>query len=87
MVGVADCVVVGVPDSYRGETVKAFIVRQADATITEADVKAYCAARLTPYKVPKLVEFRETLPRTLVGKILRRVLVAEEREKQAAGGS
>ena len=84
LVGVADCVVVGVPDAYRGETVKAYIVLQPGAELTEAEVKAYCAERLTAYKVPKLVEFRETLPRTLVGKILRRVLVAEEREKQAA---
>ncbi|BEP13190.1 long-chain fatty acid--CoA ligase [Acidothermaceae bacterium B102] len=84
MVGIADCVVVGVPDAYRGETVKAFVVLAPGATLSEADVKAYCAERLTAYKVPKLVEFRETLPRTLVGKILRRVLVAEEREKQAA---
>jgi long-chain acyl-CoA synthetase len=84
MVGIADCVVVGIPDDYRGETVKAFVVLQPNATLTEADVKAYCAERLTPYKVPKQVEFRETLPRTMVGKILRRVLVAEEREKAEA---
>ena len=81
MVGIADCVVVGVPDAYRGETVKAYVVLQPEATLTEADVKAFCAERLTAYKVPKLVEFRETLPRTMVGKVLRRVLVAEEREK------
>src|SRR3954452_15924682 len=86
LVGVADCVVVGVPDAYRGETVKAYIVLQPGATLTEAEVKAYCAERLTAYKVPKLVEFRETLPRTLVGKILRRVLVAEERGEEGGGG-
>jgi long-chain acyl-CoA synthetase len=89
MPGIADCVVVGVPDAYRGETVKAFIVLQPGVRLTEAEVKAFCAERLTPYKVPKLVEFRETLPRTMVGKILRRVLVAEERERaaaEAAGG-
>jgi long-chain acyl-CoA synthetase len=84
LVGVADCVVVGVPDAYRGETVKAYIVLQPGAILTEADVKAYCAERLTAYKVPKLVEFRDTLPRTMVGKVLRRVLVAEERDKLAA---
>jgi long-chain acyl-CoA synthetase len=87
MVGIADVVVVGVPDAYRGETVKAYIVQQPGAMLTEADVKAYCGERLTPYKVPKLVEFRETLPRTMVGKVLRRVLVAEEREKQAAAAT
>ncbi|MDX6211716.1 MAG: long-chain acyl-CoA synthetase [Frankiales bacterium] len=84
LVGVADCVVVGVPDAYRGETVKAYIVLQPGATLTEADVMAHCAERLTAYKVPKQVEFRDSLPRTLVGKVLRRVLVAEEREKAAA---
>ena len=87
MVGIADCVVVGVPDAYRGETVKAYVVLQPGETLTEADVKAFCAERLTAYKVPKLVEFRETLPRTMVGKVLRRVLVAEEREKLAAAGN
>ncbi|MDX6227192.1 MAG: long-chain acyl-CoA synthetase [Frankiales bacterium] len=84
LVGVADCVVVGVPDAYRGETVKAYIVLQPGAMLTEADVTAHCAERLTAYKVPKQVEFRDTLPRTLVGKVLRRVLVAEEREKAEA---
>jgi long-chain acyl-CoA synthetase len=87
MVGIADVVVVGVPDPYRGETVKAYIVLQPGATLTEVEVKAYCSERLTAYKVPKLVEFRETLPRTMVGKVLRRVLVAEEREKQAAAAT
>jgi long-chain acyl-CoA synthetase len=87
MVGIADVVVVGVPDPYRGETVKAYIVLQPGATLTEVEVKAYCSERLTAYKVPKLVEFRDTLPRTMVGKVLRRVLVAEEREKQAAAAT
>jgi long-chain acyl-CoA synthetase len=79
--GVADAVVIGVPDRYRGETAKAFIVRAPGARITEDDVVAHCARDLTAYKVPKLVEFREALPRTAVGKVLRRVLVDEERAK------
>ena len=82
--GVADCCVVGVPDRYRGETVKAFVVRAPGASLTEDDVVAHCAESLTAYKVPKLVEFREALPRTVVGKVLRRVLVEEERAKAAA---
>ncbi|HVE74617.1 MAG TPA: AMP-binding protein [Mycobacteriales bacterium] len=86
LAGVADAVVVGVPDKYRGETVKAFIVRQPGADLTEDAVIAHCAADLTAYKVPKVVEFRESLPRTVVGKVLRRILVEEERAKAAKGG-
>ncbi|MCU1594286.1 MAG: Long-chain-fatty-acid--CoA ligase [Frankiales bacterium] len=81
--GVADAVVIGVPDKYRGETVKAFVVLAAGAKLTEEDVITHCAASLTAYKVPKLVEFRTELPRTSVGKVLRRVLVEEERVKAA----
>jgi acyl-CoA synthetase (AMP-forming)/AMP-acid ligase II len=81
MSGVQDAVVIGVPDKYRGETVKAFIVKQSGADLTEDDVTAHCAASLAAYKVPKLIEFRDELPRTVVGKVLRRVLVEEERAK------
>jgi long-chain acyl-CoA synthetase len=70
--------VVGVPDRYRGETVKAFIVLKQDQTATEADIIAFCKERLAAYKVPKFIEFRQSLPQTAVGKILRRVLRDEE---------
>ena len=79
--GVQDVVVVGVPDKYRGETVKAFVVKKPGATLTEEAVVAHAASSLTAYKVPKLVEVRDELPRTAVGKVLRRVLVEEERAK------
>jgi long-chain acyl-CoA synthetase len=82
--GVADCVVVGVPDRYRGETVKAFVVRSPGGTVTEDDVVAHCAQSLTAYKVPRVVEFLDELPRTVVGKVLRRVLLEQERAKAAA---
>lgn len=75
--GVSECCVVGLPDRYRGETVKAYVVASA-GTVTEDDVTAACAGSLSAYKVPKLVEFRDELPRTAVGKALRRLLVAEE---------
>jgi long-chain acyl-CoA synthetase len=81
--GVQDAVVIGVPDKYRGETVKAFVVKAPGAKLTEDDVIAAAGAALTAYKVPKLVEFRTELPRTTVGKVLRRVLVEEEAAKQA----
>lgn len=73
MPGVLECAAVGVPDAKAGEAVKVVIVKK-DANITEADVRAYCEANLTGYKRPKIVEFRTELPKTPVGKILRREL-------------
>lgn len=71
--GILEAAAVGVPDEHSGETVKLFVVRR-DETLTEADVKAHCAANLTNYKRPRLVEFRTELPKSNVGKILRREL-------------
>jgi long-chain acyl-CoA synthetase len=75
--GVEACCVVGLPDRYRGETIKAFVVAPGGG-VTEADVLALCAEHLTAYKVPKTVEFRAALPRTVAGKALRRQLIADE---------
>jgi len=72
--------VAGVPDPYRGETVKAWVVVRPGETLTEEEVKAWCTERLAKYKVPTLVEFRTELPKTTVGKILRRELVREHKE-------
>ncbi len=76
MPGVQECAVVGIPDARAGEAVKAVVVRQAPSTArpTEADVRAWCEANLTGYKRPKVVEFRTDLPKTPVGKVLRRAL-------------
>jgi long-chain acyl-CoA synthetase len=73
MDGVLECAAVGVPDAKAGEAVKLVIVRSNPA-VTEADVRKYCETQLTGYKRPKLVEFRTELPKTPVGKILRREL-------------
>jgi long-chain acyl-CoA synthetase len=72
---------IGVPDAYRGETVKAFIVLKPGETLTEEEVIDYCKSRLAVYKVPKLIEFIDTLPKSPVGKILRKELRKIELEK------
>ncbi len=78
---VLDAVTVGVPDPYRGETVKAFIVPKPGETVTEEEIIRFCKSKLAAYKVPKAVEIRESLPKTMVGKILRKELRAEELRK------
>ena len=80
---IQEVVVAGVPDAYRGETVKAYIVKKAGATLTEEELDAFARKHLAAYKVPRLYEFREELPKTAVGKILRRALVDEEKQKIA----
>jgi long-chain acyl-CoA synthetase len=81
---VAEAVAIGVPDDYRGETVKAFVVKRSGATTTEEEILAFCKERLAPYKAPRTVEFRDDLPKSAVGKLLRRVLVDEERARTGA---
>jgi long-chain acyl-CoA synthetase len=71
--GVVEAGVVGIPDGQTGETVKAVIVKK-DPDLSEEDVLAYCREQMTPYKVPRRIEFRDELPKTVVGKILRREL-------------
>ncbi|MGQ3141590.1 long-chain fatty acid--CoA ligase [Rhizobium oryzihabitans] len=71
--GVLECAAIGVPDEHSGETVKLFVVKK-DQSLTEAELKAFCAKNLTNYKRPKIIEFRTELPKSNVGKILRREL-------------
>ncbi len=88
MDGILEAAAIGVPDEHSGESVKVFAVR-SDDDVTEADVMAHCREELTNYKRPREVEFRDELPKTNVGKILRRALREEElakREAAASGG-
>ncbi|WGD53439.1 long-chain fatty acid--CoA ligase [Bradyrhizobium sp. CB1650] len=80
--GVLECAVIGIPDSKSGEAVKAFVVKK-DPNLTAEDVIKYCQEQLTGYKVPKHIEFRTDLPKTNVGKILRRQL-RDEKKAEAA---
>ena len=75
--GILECAAIGLPDPHSGEAVKLFVVRK-DPALTEADVKAHCAANLTNYKRPKFIEFRTELPKSNVGKILRKDLRGRE---------
>jgi long-chain acyl-CoA synthetase len=82
---VQEVVVAGLPDRYRGETVKAYVILKAGETATPEEIMEFCKGKLAKFKVPTTVEFRDTLPKSMVGKILRRVLVEEEKKKLAAG--
>lgn len=75
---IAEAVSAGVPDAYRGETVKAFVVLKPGETATDQEIIDFCKTKLAPYKVPKVVEFRAELPKSAVGKILRKILRDEE---------
>lgn len=79
--GVQEVIVLGVPDEYRGETVKAYITPKPNATLTREEILAFCQKHLAVYKVPKDIEFREELPKSAVGKLLKRKLRDEEVER------
>jgi long-chain acyl-CoA synthetase len=76
--------VAGIPDSYRGEIVKAFVVLRPGEQASTDEIREFAKARLAAYKVPRAVEFRDELPKTLIGKVLRRALIEEEQAKQKA---
>ena len=77
---VAEVGVAGVADTTKGEYVKAWVVLRPGMKATEEELRAFCHDNVAPYKVPRHIEFRSDLPKTLTGKVLRRVLVAEERD-------
>lgn len=82
---IVEAAVIGVPDEYRGETVKAVIVPKQGVTLDEGELDAFCRENLAAFKVPRIYEFREELPKTIIGKVLKRQLVEEsitiEKEK------
>ena len=75
---VAEVGVAGVPDAYQGEAVKAWVVLIDGHHVTADELRAYCREQLVAYKVPKHIEFRDSLPKSMVGKVLRRELVESE---------
>src|SRR5690625_2222519 len=86
--GIQEAAVIGIPDDYRGETVKAVIVPKKGITLDKKQLDRYCRKNLAAYKVPRIYEFRAELPKTIIGKVLKRQLIDEtiadmEDEKEA----
>lgn len=79
---VQEAVAVGISDPYRGETVKAYIVLKPGEKATADEIIAFCREKLAAYKVPRIIEFRDALPKSAVGKVLRKILRAEEEAKK-----
>ena len=77
---VAEVGVAGIPDAYAGEVVKAWVVLRAGEKLSADDLRTFCHTKLTGYKVPKQIEFRDSLPKSMVGKVLRRELVRQQME-------
>jgi long-chain acyl-CoA synthetase len=75
---VLEAAALGIPMEGKGERIKVYIVLKPEETATEEEIVEFCRANLAAYKVPKIVEFRSQLPKTIVGKILRRELLSEE---------
>jgi long-chain acyl-CoA synthetase len=84
---VAEVGVAGIPDKLKGEAVKAWVVVRDGAQVTAAELRSHCRERIAPYKVPTEVEFVTELPKTLVGKVLRRALKAQERARDSVGSA
>ena len=78
---IADAVTIGIPDPYRGETIKSFVILKLGETADAEDIIRFTREKLAAYKAPKIIEFRDALPKSAVGKILRKILRAEEAEK------
>ena len=83
---VAEVTVIGIPDNYRGQTPKAFVKLRDGVSLSEEDLRAFLVDKLSPIERPKFVEFRDELPKTMIGKLSKKELVADEVTKQATGG-
>jgi len=85
---VKEAVVVGLPDLRMGEIIKAYLVLKEGETATEAEIVKFCREEMAHFKVPQRIAFRDALPKTIIGKVLRRVLLEEEqtRRHEGAGG-
>jgi long-chain acyl-CoA synthetase len=81
---VEECIVAGVPDEYRGQTVKAYVKLRAGETLAKDDLLKFLKDKLSPMEMPKLVEFRDALPKTLIGKLSRKMILEEEAQKAIA---
>ena len=84
---VLEAAAIGIPDRERGEVVKAFVVLRPGASATPEELRTHCTTSLARFKVPAEIEFRSDLPKSMVGKVLRRVLVDEDRASHAAAGT
>lgn len=83
---VEECVVAGVPDPYRGQTVKAYVKRAPGAALTADTLKGFLRERLSPIELPRIIEFRDSLPRTMIGKLSRKDLLEEEQRRMPPPG-
>ena len=84
---VDECTVIGIADAYRGEAPKAFIKLAAGATATEADILKHLESKLSKIEMPSEIEFRDELPKTMIGKLSKKELKQEEAERQARAGT
>ena len=83
---VEETVVCGIPDTFRGEVIKAYVKLRAGQSVTAADLRAFLKDKLAPFEIPKRIEFRDELPKTMIGKFSRKQLIAEELKKQSSEG-
>jgi long-chain acyl-CoA synthetase len=84
---VHECIVVGVPDAYRGQTVKAYVALKTGENLDAERLREFLKDKLSPIEMPKLVEFRDELPKTMIGKLSRKALLDELAAKTAQQGN